>query len=82
LLTELLLPRYDARDLGVELSDVDGLAGILGFDIRADSDVVVVCLDVLMAYELGEVVNICAGREGIEDLLLILRCQLVLLLPT
>ena len=75
---QLGLARDDAGDLGVELGDVDGDAGVLGLDVRADRDVVAVVGDDLVVDELGEVGDVLAAAEGVEDRLLVVCGELVL----
>ena len=49
-----MLTGEDARDLGIQLRDVDDFAGVFLLDVGGDGDVVVVRGDVLVRYELGD----------------------------
>ena len=68
----------DPRDLGVKLADVDDLAGVLGLDVGRDRDVVAVLGDRAVLDQRREVVDVLAGRERVEDLLLVVVGELVL----
>ena len=78
LLAQLGLAGDDLGDLGVERRDVDGLARVLCLDVGRDRDVVAVLGEVGVRDELREVVDVLAGGEGIEDLLLVRLGELVL----
>ena len=55
---QLGLPRDDPRDLGVQHLDVDGLARVLGFDVRRHRDVVTVLRDLIVRDQPCEVVGV------------------------
>lgn len=54
-------------DFGVKLSDVDDLAGVFGFDIAADGEVVAVVFDGLLGGVLGDMRHIGFVGEEFDD---------------
>ena len=72
------MTRDYARDLGVQLPDVDDLAGVFGPDVGGDRDVVAVLGDRVVLDKPREVVGVSARRERVEDLLPVCLGELVL----
>ena len=54
-LPQLLLPRYDLRDLGVELLNINDLAGVLLLDVGGDGEVIILPGNFVMGDEGGKV---------------------------
>ncbi len=77
LFPQLGLVRDDPCDLGVQLLDVDRLAGILLLDIGGDGKVVAVFSDLAVIDEAAEVVDFAPRDERFEDLLLVRIVELV-----
>ena len=73
-----MLASDDSGNLGIQLGDVHDLAGVFLFDVGGDGDVVVVSGEVLVRHELRDVVDIDAGDQCVEDVLLVFGSEFVL----
>ena len=67
LLPQLLFPRYDLRDLGIELLNVNDLAGVLLFDVGGDGEVIVLLGNFVVGDKSGKVGLVGAVKIGRQD---------------
>lgn len=72
-----MLPRYDLRDLGIELLNVNDLAGVLLLNVGGDGEVIVLPGNFVVGDEGGEVGLVGAVKIGRQDRLDVVLGELV-----
>ena len=72
-----MLPRYDLRDLGVELLDINDLAGVLLLDVGGDGEVIVLPGNFVVGDEGGKVGLVRAFQIRRQDRLDVFFGELV-----